>query len=114
MGKWYATQLEPSSLRQHNTPHFSDQVHEGFAYSALKLYDYFKKNIAKSLPHDATFSVIGHSLGGAVAVLFAVLLRNDKDFHYKVKSVITFGQPMVCVCVLSSFLTPRDIHTLSR
>ena len=72
-------------------------MHEGFAYAAIKIYDYFKQNIAKLIPSDATFSVIGHSLGGAVAVLLGILLKNDKDFNYKIKSVITFGQPMVCI-----------------
>jgi len=36
--------------------------------------------------------ITGHSLGGAVAVLLAVLLRNDK---INVFEIVTFGQPMV-------------------
>lgn len=39
--------------------------------------------------------IIGHSLGGSVAALLAILLKNAKQYNYTIQSVVTFGQPML-------------------
>jgi len=63
-------------------------LHDGFAQSALGIYEDVKPQLKK----DFTIDTTGHSLGGAVAVILAMLL--DKD-AYSLKQTITFGQPKV-------------------
>lgn len=63
-------------------------LHEGFAASALGIYNTIKPQLNKTYKISTT----GHSLGGAVALILAMYLDND---HYNVERVVTFGQPKV-------------------
>ena len=63
-------------------------IHKGFAQSAHNIY----KMLKNSLHKDYAIDITGHSLGGAVAVILAMVL----DKHgYKIHQVVTFGQPKV-------------------
>lgn len=63
-------------------------LHKGFADSALQVYQ-FAKPLLKS---DYETRITGHSLGGAVAVVVLMLLKED---GFKLGQAMTFGQPKV-------------------
>ncbi|MFV2055547.1 MAG: lipase family protein [Thiohalomonadales bacterium] len=64
------------------------RLHDGFAQSALAVYSELKTKLRA----DYSISTTGHSLGGAVAVILAMIL--DKA-NYDVEKIVTFGQPKV-------------------
>ena len=68
--------------------HTGNMLHSGFAQSAIAVYEAIKPKLKR----DYTINTTGHSLGGAVAVVLAMHLDQDK---YKLGQVITFGQPKV-------------------
>ena len=63
-------------------------LHNGFAVSAKGIYN----NIKPKLNKQYIIYTTGHSLGGAVAVVLAMYLKND---GYQIERVVTFGQPKV-------------------
>jgi hypothetical protein len=63
-------------------------LHKGFADSALQVYQ-FAKPLLKS---GYETRVTGHSLGGSVAVIVLMLLKED---GFNLGQAMTFGQPMV-------------------
>ena len=63
-------------------------LHQGFGVSAKRIYAELKP----LLKPEYKINVTGHSLGGAIALVLAMLL--DKD-QVKVVQVVTFGQPKV-------------------
>lgn len=63
-------------------------LHKGFADSAIQVYQ-FAKPLLKS---NYETRVTGHSLGGSVAVIVLMLLKED---GFKLGQAMTFGQPMV-------------------
>jgi triacylglycerol lipase len=63
-------------------------LHQGFSVSAKRVYAELKP----LLKPEYKINVTGHSLGGATALVLAMLL--DKD-QFKVEQVVTFGQPKV-------------------
>ena len=63
-------------------------LHQGFGVSAKRVYAELKP----LLKPEYKINVTGHSLGGAIALVLAMLL--DKD-QFKVEQVVTFGQPKV-------------------
>lgn len=64
------------------------RIHEGFSKSAQALY----KKLKPWLDLDTPVHTTGHSLGGAMALIAAMYLRND---HFNAQRVVTFGQPKV-------------------
>ena len=63
-------------------------LHNGFAVSAQGIYNDIKPKLNKQYKIRTT----GHSLGGAVAAVLAMYLKND---GYQIERVVTFGQPKV-------------------
>ena len=63
-------------------------LHQGFGVSAKRIYAELKP----LLKPEYKIHVTGHSLGGAIALVVAMLL--DKD-QFEVEQVVTFGQPKV-------------------
>lgn len=66
-------------------------VHEGFWNAAMKLRQGLEDGLRSSGKRYGV-RITGHSLGGAMAVIMAELLRKD---GFPVRSCITFGQPKV-------------------
>ncbi|XP_022132652.1 uncharacterized protein LOC111005368 isoform X2 [Momordica charantia] len=76
--------------------HWPDELpkpNSDFAYYTLRQQ---LRDIAKS-NDNARFIFTGHSLGGALAVLFVTILayHNESDVLEKLQAVYTFGQPRV-------------------
>ncbi len=63
-------------------------IHQGFLLSARDIY----QQILPEINPDYTISTIGHSLGGAAALILAMMLDAQ---GYSIAEVITFGQPKV-------------------
>ncbi len=90
------------------------KLHQGFSKSASDFYQ-------KALPFlhkDYHIITVGHSLGGAVAVVLAMYLDVD---HFNVEKVITFGQPKVTNVTgarkfadlnITRVVTPKDVVPL--
>jgi len=90
------------------------QLHEGFELAAKNIYS----TVTPHLKKDYKISTTGHSLGGAVAVIIAMHLDNNK---YNLDKVITFGQPKVTNIsgalkykhlALTRIVTPKDLVPL--
>ncbi|MEI6791412.1 MAG: lipase family protein [Myxococcaceae bacterium] len=69
---------------------FDMKLHKGFLSVAAEIYD----ALSHAIPPVTTkpISITGHSLGGAAAIILAMLLTNN---GHLVDSVVTFGQPQV-------------------
>jgi hypothetical protein len=63
-------------------------LHKGFADAAVQVYQ-FAKPLLKT---DYETRVVGHSYGGAAAVIVLMLLKED---GFKLGQAMTFGQPKV-------------------
>lgn len=68
--------------------HLGIYAHRGFSLAALAIF----RDIRPHLQQDYTIDTTGHSLGGAVALLLAMHMDVE---NFKVRNVITFGQPKV-------------------
>jgi triacylglycerol lipase len=89
-------------------------IHQGFLLSARDIY----QQILPELTPGYSINTIGHSLGGAAALIVAMML----DAHgYKVGEIITFGQPKVTNISgsrkfkhldVKRLVTPKDIVPL--
>ena len=64
------------------------KIHNGFGQAAKLLYEKLKPQLDKT----RKITLVGHSLGGALAVVVAMYLQQD---GYLVDAVVTFGQPKV-------------------
>lgn len=64
------------------------KLHQGFSKSASDVY----QQVLPVLHKDYHVVVVGHSLGGAVAVILAMYLDQDK---FNIEKIVTFGQPKV-------------------
>lgn len=65
-------------------------LHGGFLHASREAYD----TIQPRLDRGREIRITGHSLGGAVAVILAALLSEDR-VGYHLGCTVTFGQPMV-------------------
>ncbi len=63
-------------------------IHQGFLLSARDIYQHIQSDIKPGY----TIDTVGHSLGGATALILAMMLDAQ---GYPVGEVITFGQPKV-------------------
>jgi len=63
-------------------------IHQGFLLSARDIY----QEILSEINPEYTINTIGHSLGGATALILAMMLDAQ---GYSIGKVITFGQPKV-------------------
>lgn len=89
-------------------------IHQGFLLSARDIY----QQVQPEINPDYEITTIGHSLGGASALILAMML----DAHgYKVAEVITFGQPKVTNISgskkydhlnIKRLVTPKDVVPL--
>ena len=61
-------------------------IHAGFNKASTTIYS----DLQSRLDRNYTTYLTGHSLGGAVASILGIYLRNDK---YKIGRIYTFGQP---------------------
>ncbi|KAL4187405.1 hypothetical protein AMTRI_Chr09g18790 [Amborella trichopoda] len=89
----------------------SDKNEHPYAYYTIreKLKELLKDN------PNAKFIITGHSLGGALAVLFTTLLlmHEENELMSKLMGIFTFGQPRVGDGNLSSFME-RNLNQLSK
>jgi len=90
------------------------KMHQGFLLSATDIYESVKQEINP----EYTVNTIGHSLGGAAALILAMMLDAQ---GYHVGEVITFGQPKVTNISgsrhfehlnVTRLVTPKDIVPL--
>ncbi|KAL9234022.1 hypothetical protein vseg_008943 [Gypsophila vaccaria] len=78
-----------------------DSTQEGNNTMATTQYAYYTiKNVIRQISREnkhAKFIVTGHSLGAALAILFAsvLILHDEKELLEKLDGVYTFGQPRV-------------------
>lgn len=81
-----------TNLKIERVDQWGCKVHRGFS-GAEKLLN---RQIAQVLPEADRYWITGHSLGGALATLFAVRLT---DARFNVAGLYTFGSPRVgCRC----------------
>ncbi len=90
------------------------EIHQGFLLSARDIY----QQILPEIKPGYTINTIGHSLGGAAALILAMILDSQ---GYPVGEVITFGQPKVTNISgsrkfkhlnVTRLVTPKDIVPL--
>ncbi|WP_192563043.1 lipase family protein [Pseudomonas gozinkensis] len=67
------------------------QVHRGFYEAAQKAYDFAVKYLEKFYTGQ-TLLICGHSLGGAITLLLAEMLRRRAGFNYNLQ-LYTYGAP---------------------
>lgn len=69
-------------------------VHKGFAYTYGSVANIVKSQVSKLLASHSSASIMvtGHSLGGAMATLCALDIKNSIK---AVSDLYTFGQPRV-------------------
>lgn len=81
-------------------------VHRGFMSSALGIYD----NVEKAIDGHR-FILTGHSLGGAIALVTALLgLKRG----YRPEEVVTFGAPRVGFAAFATALAPIPMRQYRR
>ena len=92
----------------------SIKIHQGFLLSARDIYHSVKDEITPGY----TINTIGHSLGGAAAVILAMMFDSQ---GFPIGEVITFGQPKVTNISgsrnfehlnITRLVTPKDIVPL--
>ena len=83
-----------------------DLVHRGFYSNANRLLPLVFNKIGYD--YDKPLILTGHSLGGATAVILAVIL---KEWGYNVQEVITFGCPRVGNKKFSHYYASLSIPT---
>ncbi|KAJ9070835.1 hypothetical protein DSO57_1003300 [Entomophthora muscae] len=91
------TNLKINTVPFRAVPKKNVQVHTGFLESATSLLPQTKKMIKeiKNNPKTKNYKYMftGHSLGGAMAVLVAIQLKNDLGIKWSDITIVTYGQP---------------------
>lgn len=89
-------------------------IHQGFLLSARDIY----QQVQPEINPDYEINTIGHSLGGASALILAMMFDAQ---GYKIGEVITFGQPKVTNITgsrkfdhlkIERLVTPKDVVPL--
>jgi hypothetical protein len=72
-------------------------VHEGFLKAFSGIWGDLQEEITKQLTENPDYSLtlVGHSLGGAMATIAAVAVKLPEGYSPKNVSVITYGSPRV-------------------
>ncbi len=82
--------------------HIGIKLHQGFALSSALAYEELKPYLNKNY----TLHTTGHSLGGAIALIFAMHAHTD---DYRTGHIITFGQPKVTNVTGSHHFSHLDV-----
>ena len=72
------------------------QVHAGFLDGALKVFEQVHQTVMDAIGDDServTVHFVGHSLGGATAILLAIFFSAWRHRQIKLGTVTTFGAP---------------------
>ncbi len=80
-----------ADLRSTSVAH--GKIHRGFHEATIALYADISKTIEEQGGEAKPVCVMGHSLGGAMAVAFACEATSKEDLE--VHALITFGQPLL-------------------
>lgn len=83
-----------------------DSVHRGFLSNSYRLIPLILTKINTKEPLIFT----GHSLGGATAILLAIIL---KEWGYNVSQVITFGCPRIGTSIFNNIYNDLNILTIN-
>lgn len=88
------------------------EIAETTAYYAVRN----KLNSLLEEHKNAKFIVTGHSLGGALAILFptVLLLREEKEMMQRLLGVYTFGQPRIGNMQLGRFMEAQMNHPVPK
>ncbi|MBA2868917.1 lipase family protein [Methanococcus maripaludis] len=81
----------------------SGKVHLGFYQTIQSMKDHINIEVEKARTNDQKIYIMGHSLGGAQALLSAFLCSSLKDFV----NITTFGQPRVGDKAFAEWSTER-------
>jgi len=84
------------SIQKHNFTvdgQNAGKVHSGFYHLAISLQEKVDKEINEYYGKVCDIHISGHSLGGALSVLYASLSSNK--IKNKIRTITTFGQPKV-------------------
>lgn len=104
--------LNSSSGKEQMAEKLQPQMGEQTAYYTVRsrLKELLKEH------KDAKFVVTGHSLGGALAILFPVVLQlhEEKEVLERMLAVYTFGQPRIGNRQLGRFMEAHLDHLASK
>ncbi|CAN6886835.1 unnamed protein product [Brassica oleracea] len=100
-----------SSEKENNQKNLPEMV-ERSAYYAVR--ETLKRLLAEHA--NAKFVVTGHSLGGALAILFPTLLvlKEETEMMRRLLGVYTFGQPRIGNREIGSFMKAKLNHPVDR
>lgn len=67
-------------------------VHTGYAAALERVRD-DARALAETVPSEVPLYVTGHSLGGALATLYAAWVTTDRKRGHRINALVTFGAP---------------------
>ncbi|KAJ9066716.1 hypothetical protein DSO57_1006938 [Entomophthora muscae] len=88
------------------------KVHKGFKDSADALTNNYLKELSKELKQSPSyrFIITGHSLGGAVAILSAIELKQRLNIPWRKIEVFTYGQPRTGNVAFARYINQLPMH----
>jgi hypothetical protein len=105
-----------SDLDADLTPWFLGKVHDGFhqRFNELSVYSYRTLQNARDLYPHAEIYISGHSMGGALAVLFSSYIKAKGNKSLYPEMVYTFGAPRIGDAMFARYITQQLGTTLIR